>query len=72
MKWHIRLITGILKVYQTVVSPLLPPTCRFHPTCSSYAILAIRKHGALRGAALTLRRIARCHPFSAGGFDPVP
>jgi putative membrane protein insertion efficiency factor len=72
MKWHIRIITGILKVYQTVLSPLLPPTCRFHPTCSSYAILAIRKHGALRGAALTLRRIARCHPFSAGGFDPVP
>lgn len=72
MKWHIRIITGMLRVYQTVLSPLLPPTCRFHPTCSSYAILAIRKHGALRGAALTVRRIARCHPFSAGGFDPVP
>ena len=58
--------------YQIALSPLLPPACRFHPSCSAYAIEAIERHGAARGAWLAARRIARCNPFSTGGFDPVP
>lgn len=58
--------------YQVVLSPLLPAACRYHPTCSNYAIEALEKHGALRGSWLAVKRIARCHPFRPGGFDPVP
>jgi hypothetical protein len=54
------------------LSPLLPASCRYYPTCSHYAIEALEKHGALRGGWLALKRIARCHPFRPGGFDPVP
>jgi putative membrane protein insertion efficiency factor len=60
-----------VKTYQYVVSPLLPPSCRFFPTCSEYTIQAIEKYGALRGGFLGLRRILRCHPYSRGGYDPV-
>ena len=61
-----------VRAYQMLLSPLLPPACRYHPTCSHYAIEALEKHGALRGGWLAVKRIARCHPFHAGGFDPVP
>lgn len=58
--------------YRSFVSPVLPRTCRFHPSCSRYAIEAVRTHGAIRGAWLAARRILRCHPWNGGGFDPVP
>jgi|TARA_R110002094_G_scaffold204963_3_gene175821 putative membrane protein insertion efficiency factor len=61
-----------IKVYQYVISPLLPASCRYYPSCSSYAIEALATHGPLKGSWLTLRRIARCHPFGGQGFDPVP
>jgi uncharacterized protein len=63
---------GLLRLYQIVISPMLGSNCRFTPTCSSYAIEAIQKHGVARGAWLTIKRISRCHPYHAGGFDPVP
>jgi len=59
-------------LYQKLVSPLKPRTCRFHPSCSQYALEALRVHGALRGSWLTLRRLLRCHPLCEPGFDPVP
>lgn len=62
----------IVRAYQVVLSPLLPAACRYHPTCSHYAIEALEKHGAIRGGWLAVKRIARCHPFRPGGFDPVP
>ena len=58
--------------YQVSISPLLPASCRYHPSCSSYAIEAFERHGALRGTWLAAKRIARCNPFVAGGYDPVP
>ncbi len=61
-----------VRAYQMWVSPLFPAACRYHPTCSAYAIEALQKHGALRGSWLAAKRIGRCHPFRAGGFDPVP
>ena len=61
-----------VRAYQMWVSPLVPAACRYHPTCSAYAIEALQKHGALRGCWLAAKRIGRCHPFRAGGFDPVP
>lgn len=66
------LLVLAVRAYQVVLSPLLPAACRYHPTCSNYAIEALEKHGATRGAWLALKRIARCHPFRTGGFDPVP
>lgn len=67
-----RALLAVLAAYRRWVSPLLPPACRFHPSCSDYAAQAIHTHGAARGGGLALRRVCRCHPFSAGGFDPVP
>ena len=61
----------LVRSYQAVISPLFPPTCRFMPTCSNYAIEAITRHGALKGGWLAGWRILRCHPFSRGGYDPV-
>lgn len=62
----------LVRAYQLLFSPYLGRNCRFHPSCSSYAITAIESHGAMRGVWLTIRRIARCHPWNAGGHDPVP
>ena len=61
----------ILRFYKYAISPLLPPSCRFSPTCSEYAIEAIAKYGFWKGMVLGLRRLSRCHPFSEGGYDPV-
>jgi putative membrane protein insertion efficiency factor len=62
----------LVRGYQLLISPFVPPSCRFHPTCSHYAIEALRKHGALKGSWLAVRRIVRCHPWHPGGHDPVP
>ena len=62
----------LLTAYRRLVSPLLPPSCRFYPSCSAYALEAVQVHGALRGSWLAVRRLSRCHPFHAGGLDPVP
>jgi len=67
-----RLLTTVIRGYQAAISPLLPPSCRFHPSCSQYALEAVTRHGALRGGWLAARRLARCHPFHPGGYDPVP
>lgn len=64
--------TLLIRIYQWTVSPLLGPTCRFHPSCSNYALEAINRFGILRGGWLTVRRLGRCHPWHPGGFDPVP
>jgi len=65
------LVLGI-RGYQLWISPLLPAACRYYPTCSAYAIEAIEKHGSISGTWMALRRVARCHPFRPGGYDPVP
>jgi hypothetical protein len=65
-------LLGAIRVYQNTVGPALPRACRFEPTCSRYAYTAVERHGALRGAWLALRRLARCQPFGGSGYDPVP
>jgi putative membrane protein insertion efficiency factor len=62
----------LIRGYQLAISPMFGPRCRFYPSCSRYAMEAIDTHGAMRGTWLTIKRIARCHPFHDGGFDPVP
>jgi putative membrane protein insertion efficiency factor len=66
------LIGWTLRLYQRWISPLLPPACRYQPTCSEYAAAAVATHGVLRGGTLALWRLLRCHPFVKGGYDPVP
>jgi len=66
------LIVFLLRAYKRVISPLLPPACRFYPTCSEYTMEAVSRHGVLKGLLLGLKRLSRCHPFHAGGLDPVP
>ncbi|MFO7536437.1 MAG: membrane protein insertion efficiency factor YidD [Chloroflexota bacterium] len=63
---------AIIRFYQKAISPLLPPSCRFTPTCSHYSYEAIHKYGFIKGGWLAVRRIGRCHPFNPGGYDPVP
>ncbi len=65
-------LIALVKTYRLVISPLLPPRCRHLPTCSEYCIEAIEKHGPVRGGILTVKRIARCHPWGTSGLDPVP
>ena len=67
-----QLALGLIKLYQNTVSKVLPPVCRFQPTCSHYAFEAIKKYGFARGSWLAAKRIGRCNPFSEGGYDPVP
>ena len=62
----------LITSYQKLISPLLPPTCRFYPTCSQYAKEALIKHGFAKGTFFALKRLLKCHPFHPGGFDPVP
>lgn len=63
---------GAVRFYQRFISPGLPPSCRFYPTCSEYTLQAIAKYGALKGTWLGIKRVGRCHPFHPGGYDPVP
>lgn len=67
-----QLIVAFVRLYQKFLSPLLPPACRFHPSCSEYLRQAVEKWGVWRGLSLGLRRILRCHPWNEGGIDPVP
>ena len=67
-----RLLILCIRFYQIFISPLKPPTCRFYPTCSAYAIEAIQKKGPVKGTWLAIKRIAKCHPVHSGGYDPVP
>lgn len=69
MQW---LFKALIRFYQCFISPLKPPTCRFYPTCSHYALQAVERFGAFRGGYLAIRRILRCHPFNPGGIDYVP
>ncbi len=62
----------IIKLYQKLLSPFLPDSCRFYPTCSHYSVEALQKHGAVKGTLLSAKRISKCHPFHPGGYDPVP
>ena len=66
------LVKGAIRFYQLALSPLVGPACRFHPSCSQYALEAVSRFGVLRGGWLAVRRLARCHPFNPGGYDPVP
>lgn len=61
----------VIKLYKKIISPLLPPSCRFYPTCSEYSIQALEKYGVIKGAAKSVWRILRCNPFNKGGYDPV-
>ena len=67
-----RMLVGVVRLYQLAISPIMAPNCRHLPTCSEYAIEALREHGVLRGGRLAAWRIARCHPFGTSGYDPVP
>ena len=66
------LLIGLLKVYRLVISPLYGQVCRYYPSCSAYALRAVETHGAIRGSWLAVRRVGRCHPWTPGGYDPVP
>ena len=67
-----RILIALVRFYQLAISPWLPPSCRFTPSCSTFALGALETHGALRGMWLTLRRLGRCHPWGGHGYDPVP
>lgn len=66
------ILLGLIRLYQSTLSRVLPPTCRFYPSCSQYSYQAIRRYGPWRGGWLAMKRIARCHPLNPGGYDPVP
>ncbi len=67
-----KILIVMIRVYRKFISPVLPPSCRYQPTCSEYALDAIGKYGAGKGSYLAVRRVLRCHPFRPGGYDPVP
>lgn len=67
-----RVLIGLARLWQIGPSRLIPPTCRYHPSCSHYAITALRRYGAIKGSWLALKRLLRCHPWGGSGFDPVP
>ncbi len=67
-----RFMVFMINIYRSYISPLTPPSCRYIPTCSEYAIIAIEKYGPMKGGYLAVKRILRCHPFHKGGYDPVP
>ncbi|MBR5784215.1 MAG: membrane protein insertion efficiency factor YidD [Bacteroidales bacterium] len=71
-KLLLTIMIGLVRFYQICISPYTPPSCRFTPTCSQYAIEALRKHGPLKGLWLTIKRILRCNPWGGSGYDPVP
>ncbi|NSW92034.1 MAG: membrane protein insertion efficiency factor YidD [Firmicutes bacterium] len=66
-----KLLIILIKIYQKYISPLKPPSCRFYPTCSQYAIDAVLKYGTIKGSFMAIRRIIKCHPFNPGGYDPL-
>jgi len=66
------LLIGLIRVYRLLISPFFPPSCRFQPTCSQYALDAVERFGSIRGSWMAIKRILRCHPFHPGGYDPVP
>ncbi len=70
--FFIKILTIPIRFYQVCISPLFPPACRYRPTCSQYALEAIKKYGPIKGLWLAIKRICRCHPFAKGGEDPVP
>ena len=69
---HRRIVMLVLRVYRLVISPLFGPSCRFFPSCSNYAEQAVREHGVIKGSALAVARLCKCHPWHPGGYDPVP
>ncbi|MBQ7460898.1 MAG: membrane protein insertion efficiency factor YidD [Bacteroidaceae bacterium] len=72
LEWLAELLILPIRFYQRFISPLTPPSCRFTPTCSQYAVEALRKHGPLKGLWLAVKRLLRCHPWGGSGYDPVP
>lgn len=72
LAWPQATVLLAIRGYQKVLSPLNPPVCRFHPSCSEYARQAVERYGAVRGGWLAVRRLVRCHPFHPGGYDPIP
>lgn len=72
LSWSAKALLAPIFFYRYAISPLIGPRCRFYPTCSTYAVEAIQQHGAVKGGCLTLKRLAKCHPFHEGGEDPVP
>lgn len=72
MKMLSRILCVLIRIYQLGISPHLPQSCRYYPSCSQYAIEAIKKYGSVKGSVLALKRILRCNPFHEGGYDPVP
>ena len=72
LEWLAELLILSIRFYQRFISPLTPPSCRFTPTCSQYAVEALRKHGPLKGLWLAVKRLLRCHPWGGSGYDPVP
>ncbi|MBU3949250.1 MAG: membrane protein insertion efficiency factor YidD [Proteobacteria bacterium] len=67
-----KIVLFLIRFYQIAISPFIGPVCRFNPTCSEYAFIAIQQHGLIKGIFLAVKRILRCHPYNPGGFDPVP
>ena len=62
----------LVKIYQSIISPLFPPACRYKPTCSEYAIQSLKKHGLIKGVYLSIKRVVNCHPWGGSGYDPIP